>query len=149
MLARIVWVVLVVFTLSTFIAERPFRVFCQLQTVCSGATCVFTYGQLTHSAAHRNCTDPATVNWWICSIGSGTRHCLGVGLLCGCHRALLSHNRLIGWRCWSRCSWSSLGQTFSPWDWRRRTGEHSWEVLFSIVTVLGYVSLVLLSVSLS
>jgi hypothetical protein len=46
-----VWVALVVFTLSIFIASLPAYV-AQLQTVCTGDTCVYSYGQLTPGTAH-------------------------------------------------------------------------------------------------
>ncbi len=45
-IARVVWVAVVVFTLSIFIASLP-AYFAQLQTVCAGVTCVYAYGQLT------------------------------------------------------------------------------------------------------
>src|SRR5450759_1851284 len=48
--ARIVWVALFVFTLSIFIASLPAYV-AQLQTVCTGVTCVYAYGQLTPGTA--------------------------------------------------------------------------------------------------
>ena len=48
--ARVVWVAVVVFTLSIFIASLP-AYFAQLQTVCAGDTCVYAYGQLTPGAA--------------------------------------------------------------------------------------------------
>ena len=50
-IARIVWVAVVVFTLSIFIASLPAYV-AQLQTVCTGVTCVYSYGQLTPGTAH-------------------------------------------------------------------------------------------------
>jgi len=49
--ARIVWVAVVVFSLSIFIASLPAYV-AQLQTVCTGVTCVYSYGQLTPGTAH-------------------------------------------------------------------------------------------------
>ena len=49
--ARVVWVVVVVFSLSIFIASLPAYV-AQLQTVCTGVTCVYSYGQLTPGTAH-------------------------------------------------------------------------------------------------
>ena len=45
-LARVVWLVVVVFTLSIFTLSLP-AYFAQLQTVCAGVTCVYAYGQLT------------------------------------------------------------------------------------------------------
>jgi hypothetical protein len=48
--ARIVWVAVVVFSLSIFIASLP-AYFTQLQTVCGGDTCVYSYGQLTPGSA--------------------------------------------------------------------------------------------------
>src|SRR5260221_3828814 len=48
--ARVVWVAVVVFTLSIFIASLP-AYFAQLQSVCAGDTCVYAYGQLTPGAA--------------------------------------------------------------------------------------------------
>jgi hypothetical protein len=50
-LARVVWVALVVFTLSIFMLSLP-AYFAQLQTVCVGDTCVYAYGQLTPGTAH-------------------------------------------------------------------------------------------------
>ena len=49
-LARIVWVAVVVFTLSIFMLSLP-AYFAQLQTVCVGDTCVYAYGQLTSGTA--------------------------------------------------------------------------------------------------
>jgi len=46
----VVWVAVVVFTLSIFIASLP-AYFAQLQSVCAGDTCVYAYGQLTPGAA--------------------------------------------------------------------------------------------------
>jgi len=45
-----VWVAVVVFTLSIFIASLP-AYFAQLQTVCVGDTCIYAYGQLTPGTA--------------------------------------------------------------------------------------------------
>jgi hypothetical protein len=45
-----VWVAVVVFTLSIFIASLP-AYFAQLQTVCVADTCVYAYGQLTPGTA--------------------------------------------------------------------------------------------------
>jgi hypothetical protein len=45
-LARIVWVAVVIFTLSIFLLGLP-AYFAQLQTVCAGDMCVYAYGQLT------------------------------------------------------------------------------------------------------
>ena len=49
-LARVVWVAVVVFTLSIFMLSLP-AYFAQLQTVCVGVTCVYAYGQLTPGTA--------------------------------------------------------------------------------------------------
>jgi hypothetical protein len=49
-LARVVWVAVVIFSLSIFIASLPAYV-AQLQTVCTGVTCVYAYGQLTPGTA--------------------------------------------------------------------------------------------------
>jgi hypothetical protein len=49
-LARVVWVAIVVFTLSIFLLSLP-AYFAQLQTVCVGVTCVYAYGQLTPGTA--------------------------------------------------------------------------------------------------
>ena len=49
-LARVVWVAVVVFTLSIFLLSLP-AYFAQLQTVCVGDTCVYAYGQLTPGTA--------------------------------------------------------------------------------------------------
>ena len=49
-MARAVWVAVVVFTLSIFIASLP-AYFAQLQTVCADVTCVYSYGQLTPGTA--------------------------------------------------------------------------------------------------
>src|SRR5260370_20534327 len=49
-LARVVWVGVVVFTLSIFLLSLP-AYFAQLQTVCVGVTCVYAYGQLTPGTA--------------------------------------------------------------------------------------------------
>jgi hypothetical protein len=49
-LARIVWVAVVVFTLSIFVLSLP-AYFAQLQTICVGDTCVYAYGQLTPGTA--------------------------------------------------------------------------------------------------
>jgi hypothetical protein len=49
-LARTVWVAVVVFTLSIFMLSLP-AYFAQLQTVCVGDTCVYSYGQLTPGTA--------------------------------------------------------------------------------------------------
>src|SRR5580700_8369795 len=49
-LARIVWVGVVIFTLSIFTLGLP-AYFAQLQTVCAGDTCVYAYGQLTPGTA--------------------------------------------------------------------------------------------------
>jgi hypothetical protein len=49
-LARIVWVAVVVFTLSIFLLSLP-AYFAQLQIVCAGVTCVYAYGQLTPGTA--------------------------------------------------------------------------------------------------
>ena len=49
-IARVVWAAVVVFTLSIFIASLPAYV-AQLQTVCTGVTCVYSYGQLTPGTA--------------------------------------------------------------------------------------------------
>lgn len=48
--ARIVWVTVVVFTLSIFLASLP-AYFAQLQTICVGDMCVYSYGQLTPGSA--------------------------------------------------------------------------------------------------
>jgi len=50
-LARIVWVAVVVFTLIVFLLSLPAYVV-QLQTICAGVTCVYSYGQLTPGTAH-------------------------------------------------------------------------------------------------
>ena len=49
-IVRIVWVAVVVFTLSIFMLSLP-AYFVQLQTVCAGDTCVYAYGQLTPGTA--------------------------------------------------------------------------------------------------
>src|SRR2546421_850756 len=49
-IVRIVWVAVVVFTLSIFMLSFP-AYFAQLQTVCVGVTCVYAYGQLTPGTA--------------------------------------------------------------------------------------------------
>jgi hypothetical protein len=49
-IARVVWVALVVFTLSIFMLNLP-AYFAQLQTVCVGDLCFYTYGQLTPGTA--------------------------------------------------------------------------------------------------
>jgi len=49
-IVRIVWVAVVVFTLSIFILSLP-AYFAQLQTVCVCDTCVYAYGQLTPGTA--------------------------------------------------------------------------------------------------
>lgn len=49
-LARVVWVAVVVFTLSIFLLSLP-AYFAQLQSVCVGVTCVYAYGQLTPGTA--------------------------------------------------------------------------------------------------
>jgi hypothetical protein len=49
-IARVMWMALAVFTLSIFIASLP-EYFAQLQTVCVGVECVYTYGQLTPGTA--------------------------------------------------------------------------------------------------
>ena len=49
-LARVVWVAVVVFTLSIFLLSLP-AYFAQLQTICAGDTCVYAYGQLTSGTA--------------------------------------------------------------------------------------------------
>jgi hypothetical protein len=49
-LAKLVWVVVVVFTLSIFMLSLS-TYFAQLQTVCAGDTCVYAYGQLTPGTA--------------------------------------------------------------------------------------------------
>jgi len=49
-LARVVWVAVVVFTLSIFLLSLP-AYFAQLQTICVGDTCVYSYGQLTPGTA--------------------------------------------------------------------------------------------------
>jgi len=46
----VVWVAVVVFTLSIFLLSLP-AYFAQLQTVCVGDTCVYAYGQLTPGTA--------------------------------------------------------------------------------------------------
>src|ERR1700694_3414582 len=50
LLARVVSVAVVVFTLSIFLLSLP-AYFAQLQTVCVGDTCVYAYGQLTPGTA--------------------------------------------------------------------------------------------------
>jgi hypothetical protein len=49
-IARVVWVAVIVFSLSIFIESLP-AYFAQLQTVCTGVTCVYSYGQLTPGTA--------------------------------------------------------------------------------------------------
>jgi hypothetical protein len=49
-IARAGWVVMVLHTLSIFIVSLP-AYFAQLQTVCTGVTCVYSYGQLTAGSA--------------------------------------------------------------------------------------------------
>jgi len=49
-IARVVWVAVVVFALSIFLVSLP-AYFAQLQTVCTGVTCVYSYGQLTPGSA--------------------------------------------------------------------------------------------------
>jgi hypothetical protein len=49
-MARVVWVAVVVLTLSIFIASLP-AYFAQLQTVCADVTCVYSYGLLTPGTA--------------------------------------------------------------------------------------------------
>ncbi|HEX6483048.1 MAG TPA: hypothetical protein VF043_29745 [Ktedonobacteraceae bacterium] len=49
-IARVVWVTVVVFTLSIFLLSLPGYV-AQLQTICAGDTCVYAYGQLTAGTA--------------------------------------------------------------------------------------------------
>ena len=49
-IARVVWVAVVVFALSIFMLSLP-AYFTQLQTVCTGDTCVYSYGQLTSGTA--------------------------------------------------------------------------------------------------
>ena len=48
--ARIVWLAVVIFTLIIFLLSLPAYVV-QLQTVCAGVTCVYSYGQLTPGTA--------------------------------------------------------------------------------------------------
>ena len=49
-LARVVWAAVVVFTLVIFLLSLPAYV-AQLQTVCTGDACVYSYGQLTPGTA--------------------------------------------------------------------------------------------------
>ena len=49
-MARVVWVAVVVFALSIFLVSLP-AYFAQLQTICTGVTCVYSYGQLTPGSA--------------------------------------------------------------------------------------------------
>jgi hypothetical protein len=49
-IARVVWAAVVVFSLSIFLLSLP-AYFAQLQTVCTGGTCVYSYGQLTPGSA--------------------------------------------------------------------------------------------------
>jgi hypothetical protein len=49
-LARVVWVALIVFTVGIFVVSLPVY-FAQLQTVCVGDLCVYRYGQLTPGTA--------------------------------------------------------------------------------------------------
>ena len=49
-IARVVWVAVVVFTLSIFMLSLP-AYYSQLQTVCAGDRCVLVYGQLTPGTA--------------------------------------------------------------------------------------------------
>ncbi len=49
-LARVVWVALIVFTVGIFMISLPVY-FAQLQTVCLGDLCIYRYGQLTPGTA--------------------------------------------------------------------------------------------------
>lgn len=49
-LARAVWVIVVVFTLSIFVLSLP-SYYEQIQTICAGVTCALAYGQLTPGTA--------------------------------------------------------------------------------------------------
>ena len=49
-LARVVWVALIVFTVGIFVISLPVY-FAQLQTVCVGDLCVYRYGRLTPGTA--------------------------------------------------------------------------------------------------
>ena len=49
-IARVVWAAVVVFSLSIFLLSLP-AYFTQLQTVCGGDTCIYSYGQLTPGSA--------------------------------------------------------------------------------------------------
>jgi hypothetical protein len=140
-LARIVWVVLVVFTLSTFIASLP-AYFAQLQTVCSGATCAFTYGQLTHSSAQELQTLRLSIGGYAVSV-----------LVLATASALVyfAVATVLFWR--RSADWMamlvslflvSFGTNFLTLGLAAANRQTSWEVPFSIVTALGYVSLVLL-----
>ncbi len=87
--ARIVWVAVVVFSLSTFVLSLPAYV-AQLQTVCAGVTCVYSYGQLTPGTAHALQNLGLSIGAYAVSILT-LYHCLDAGLLWGRRSDFLAH----------------------------------------------------------
>lgn len=107
-LARVVWVAVVGFTLSIFLLSLP-AYFAQLQTVCVGVTCVFSYGQLTPGTAQ------ALQNLGL-STGGYAVSILALAIASalvffGSQPCSSGAGQMMGWPCLSRCSSCSSGST--------------------------------------
>jgi signal transduction histidine kinase len=140
-LARVVWVALVVFALSTFVLSLPAYV-AQLQTVCAGVTCVYSYGRLTPGTAH------ALQNLGL-SIGG-----YAVSILALITASTLVSFGVAGLIFWRRSDdWMAMlvslflvtfGANFSAQGLLAANQQTAWVVPLTILTVLGYISLCLL-----
>jgi hypothetical protein len=141
LIARFVWVGIVVFTLGVFIVSLP-AYFAQLQTVCSGVTCVYRYGQLTPSTAH------ALQNL---GLSSGLYRASIFALAVASAFVYFGVASVLFWR--RSADWMvmlvslflvTFGTNFLALGLAAANPQSPWEVPLNIVTGLGYVSLVFL-----
>ena len=140
-LARVVWVAIVVFTLSIFLLSLP-AYFAQLQTICAGVACVYAYGQLTPGTAQ-------ALQHLGLSIGAYAASTLAIAIA-----PVLVFFGVAGLIFWRRFDdWMALlvslflvtfGVNFSAQGLLAASLQTAWNVPLSIVTALGWISFNLL-----
>ena len=134
-LARVVWVAVVVFTLSIFLASLP-AYFAHLQTVCVGDTCVYSYGQLTPGTAQalQNLglsTGGYAVSILTLAIASAL---ISFGVAC-----VLFWRRSVDWMAmFVSLFLVTFGVNFSAQGLLVANQQTAWNVPLTIVTLLGW-----------
>src|SRR5215469_14135552 len=140
-IARAIWMALVLFTVSSFILSLP-AYFAQLQTICSGDLCVYSYGRLTPGNAQ-------ALQHLGLSISSYAASVLALAIA-----SVLVFFGVAGLIFWRRSDdWMALlvslflvnfGVNFSAQGLLAANMQTGWNVPLTMVTALGWISLNLL-----